>query len=159
MTKQRWRTLPGTPDGCDYADVGFVELDLGDASSLSNALAGCDLVVHTAGPFQRKTTPEVLEAAIKAKVRPRAHCRRVFGSMYVVARACAGLPPCVARLTVLRRSTVSKGSACVGSVRGRSFFARVRQHVGSGTLSTRQAHPWKVLDRHVGVSRDRNAHI
>lgn len=81
LTKQRWRTLPGTPDGCDYADVGFVELDLGDASSLSNALAGCDLVVHTAGPFQRKTTPEVLEAAIEAKVRARAHyCRRVFGS-------------------------------------------------------------------------------
>lgn len=76
-TKQRWRTLPGTPDGCDYADVDFVELDLGDASSLSNALAGCDLVVHTAGPFQRKTTPEVLEAAIEAKVRVR-------GRMYYV---------------------------------------------------------------------------
>lgn len=65
--KQRWRTLPGTPDGYDYADVEFVELDLGDASSLSSALVGCDLVVHTAGPFQRKTRPEVLEAAIEAK--------------------------------------------------------------------------------------------
>lgn len=67
LNKQRWRTLPGTPDGCDFADVEFVELDLGDASSLSSALAGCDLVVHTAGPFQRKARPEVLEAAIEAK--------------------------------------------------------------------------------------------
>eukprot|EP00752_Nemacystus_decipiens_P007293 g6525.t2 len=65
---ERWRTLPGTPEGCDYGDIDFVELDLDDASSLSNALAGCDLVVHTAGPFQRKITPEVLEAAIEAKV-------------------------------------------------------------------------------------------
>lgn len=68
VNKQRWRTLPGAADGYDYADIGFVELDLGDASSLSTALAGCDLVVHTAGPFQRKNRPEVLEAAIEAKV-------------------------------------------------------------------------------------------
>lgn len=66
---QRWRTLPGAAEGYDYSDVKFVELDLGDASSLSKALDGCDLVVHTAGPFQRKTSAEVLEAAIKAKAR------------------------------------------------------------------------------------------
>ncbi|CAM9306216.1 unnamed protein product, partial [Ectocarpus sp. 8 AP-2014] len=63
----RWRTLPGADEGYDYSDVTFVELDLGDAASLASALDGCDLVVHTAGPFQRKTRPEVLEAAIAAK--------------------------------------------------------------------------------------------
>ncbi|CAM9910938.1 unnamed protein product [Ectocarpus sp. 12 AP-2014] len=65
---ERWRTLPGADEGYDYSDVKFVELDLGDAASLASALNGCDLVVHTAGPFQRKTRPEVLEAAIAAKV-------------------------------------------------------------------------------------------
>ncbi|CAN0539417.1 unnamed protein product, partial [Ectocarpus sp. 12 AP-2014] len=55
----RWRTLPGADEGYDYSDVKFVELDLGDAASLASALNGCDLVVHTAGPFQRKTRPEV----------------------------------------------------------------------------------------------------
>ncbi|CAM9618646.1 unnamed protein product [Ectocarpus sp. 12 AP-2014] len=66
---ERWRTLPGADEGYDYSDVKFVELDLGDAASLASALNGCDLVVHTAGPFQRKTRPEVLEAAIAAKAR------------------------------------------------------------------------------------------
>ncbi|CAM9170966.1 unnamed protein product [Ectocarpus sp. 6 AP-2014] len=66
---ERWRTLPGADEGYDYSDVKFVELDLGDAASLASALDGCDLVVHTAGPFQRKTRPEVLEAAIAAKAR------------------------------------------------------------------------------------------
>eukprot|EP00904_Undaria_pinnatifida_P012410 jgi/Undpi1/829/HiC_scaffold_10.g04293.m1 len=65
---ERWRTLPGAPVGCDYSDVKFSQIDLEDAPSLAKALAGCDLVVHTAGPFQRKSRPEVLEAAIQAKV-------------------------------------------------------------------------------------------
>lgn len=47
----------------------FSQIDLEDAPSLAKALAGCDLVVHTAGPFQRKSRPEVLEAAIQAKAR------------------------------------------------------------------------------------------
>ncbi|CAN0466567.1 unnamed protein product [Ascophyllum nodosum] len=65
---QRWRTLPGAEDGYDYSDITFRALDLTDEASIANALAGCDLVVHTAGPFQRKSRPEVLEAAIRAKV-------------------------------------------------------------------------------------------
>lgn len=67
--EQRWRTLAGTPEGYDYSDISFCQLDLGDAASLARALSGCDLVVHTAGPFQRKVNPEVLEAAIEAKAR------------------------------------------------------------------------------------------
>lgn len=66
---QRWRTLAGTPEGYDYSDISFCRLDLGDPASLARALSGCDLVVHTAGPFQRKINPEVLEAAIEAKAR------------------------------------------------------------------------------------------
>lgn len=65
---KRWRTLASGTEDYDYSDIAFCELDLGDTGSLASALSGCDLVVHTAGPFQRKNTPEVLEAAIEAKV-------------------------------------------------------------------------------------------
>lgn len=68
-TAKRWRTLASGTEDYDYSDIAFCELDLGDTGSLASALSGCDLVVHTAGPFQRKNTPEVLEAAIEAKVR------------------------------------------------------------------------------------------
>lgn len=64
---KRWRTLPGASQGYDYSDVSFSQLDLSDPISLENAIRGCDLVVHTAGPFQRKNSAEVLEAAIQAK--------------------------------------------------------------------------------------------
>ncbi|CAM9708080.1 unnamed protein product, partial [Ectocarpus fasciculatus] len=67
---ERWRTLPGGGEGYDYSDVKFVELDLGDAASLASALDGCDLVVHTAGPFQRKTRPEVVPAAVSTPLVP-----------------------------------------------------------------------------------------
>lgn len=68
---KRWRTLPGSPADYDYSDIAFSALDLSDAASITNAIADCDLVVHTAGPFQRKSRPEVLEAAIRAKVSKR----------------------------------------------------------------------------------------
>lgn len=42
----------------------FISVDIDDAASLEAALKGVDLVVHTAGPFQRKDTCGVLEAAI-----------------------------------------------------------------------------------------------
>ena len=42
----------------------FVAVDINDAASLEAALRGADLVVHTAGPFQRKETCGVLEAAL-----------------------------------------------------------------------------------------------
>lgn len=47
----------------------FVELDIGDASALKRVVEGCDVVVHAAGPFQRRAAPgEVLKAAIGAGV-------------------------------------------------------------------------------------------
>lgn len=42
-------------------------MDIDDAASLESALKGVDLVVHTAGPFQRKDTCGVLEAAIATR--------------------------------------------------------------------------------------------
>ena len=42
-------------------------MDIDDAASLEAALKGVSLVVHTAGPFQRKDTCGVLEAAIATK--------------------------------------------------------------------------------------------
>jgi Saccharopine dehydrogenase NADP binding domain len=48
--------------------AAFAECDIDDGASLQAALRGADLVVHAAGPFQRKTTCAVLEAAIAARV-------------------------------------------------------------------------------------------
>ncbi|CAL4995666.1 unnamed protein product [Urochloa decumbens] len=46
---------------------GFVQVDTGNLSMLENALQGVDLVVHTAGPFQRAEECTVLQAAISTK--------------------------------------------------------------------------------------------
>ncbi|EIE27591.1 saccharopine dehydrogenase-like protein [Coccomyxa subellipsoidea C-169] len=51
----------------ELANTRFVSVDIEDAASLEAALRGADLVVHTAGPFQRKMTCDVLEAAIAAR--------------------------------------------------------------------------------------------
>ncbi|KAJ4780233.1 hypothetical protein LUZ62_064490 [Rhynchospora pubera] len=45
----------------------FVELDINNTRMLERALDGVDLVVHTAGPFQRQEKCTVLEAAISTK--------------------------------------------------------------------------------------------
>lgn len=47
--------------------VGFVSVELGDASGLQQAISGAALVLHTAGPFQG-TEPTVLSAAIACGV-------------------------------------------------------------------------------------------
>ncbi|CAN6374007.1 unnamed protein product [Urochloa humidicola] len=45
----------------------FVQVDTSNASTLEKALHGVDLVVHTAGPFQRVEECTVLQAAISTK--------------------------------------------------------------------------------------------
>ncbi|KAG0528651.1 hypothetical protein BDA96_05G029900 [Sorghum bicolor] len=45
----------------------FVQVDTRDAGMLEEALQGVDLVVHTAGPFQRAEECTVLQAAISTK--------------------------------------------------------------------------------------------
>ncbi|CAL4911696.1 unnamed protein product [Urochloa decumbens] len=45
----------------------FVQVDTSNASMLEKALQGVDLVVHTAGPFQRTEECTVLQAAISTK--------------------------------------------------------------------------------------------
>ena len=48
--------------------IEFVPLDLEDSATLERAVAGRDLVVHTAGPFQQREDPALLRACIDAKV-------------------------------------------------------------------------------------------
>eukprot|EP00899_Mesostigma_viride_P002430 jgi/Mesvir1/12188/Mv00425-RA.2 len=48
--------------------VKFVRCDIDDPQQLKAAVAGKSLVIHTAGPFQRKPTCAVLEACISEKV-------------------------------------------------------------------------------------------
>jgi len=46
-------------------NLHFTKLNLESKESMISAMEGMDLVVHTAGPFQQKTCPEVLEAALE----------------------------------------------------------------------------------------------
>lgn len=48
--------------------VEFSAFNLEDASAVRAAIDGVDLVVHAAGPFQRRVECAVLEAAIDTKV-------------------------------------------------------------------------------------------
>ena len=52
------------PPQCEFVTV---DLDGGDAA-LAQAVAGHSLVVHTAGPFQQRTDPSLMRAAIKAGI-------------------------------------------------------------------------------------------
>ncbi|KAJ8614484.1 hypothetical protein CTAYLR_000876, partial [Chrysophaeum taylorii] len=54
--RSRWPSL---------AQVEFVEVDINDEASLDCAMRECDLVVHTAGPFQGLRRATVLEAAVR----------------------------------------------------------------------------------------------
>ena len=50
-------------------DLAFVDVDLGSpVEQLSAAVRGAQLVVHTAGPFQGRSQPKLLEACIAAGV-------------------------------------------------------------------------------------------
>jgi hypothetical protein len=52
----------------DLMGAEHVTLDINDLPSIDRAIEGADLVVHTAGPFQRKGECSVLKAAIAKKV-------------------------------------------------------------------------------------------
>ena len=52
----------------DLVNASHIQLDINDQSSVERAIQGADLVVHTAGPFQRKQECSVLQAAISCKV-------------------------------------------------------------------------------------------
>jgi hypothetical protein len=52
----------------DLSGAQHVQLDIDDQSTVERAIDGADLVVHTAGPFQRKGVCSVLQAAIRRKV-------------------------------------------------------------------------------------------
>lgn len=52
----------------ELSGASFREVDLDDRASLAAALAGQDLVIHCAGPFQRRGTCDVLEAALDSGV-------------------------------------------------------------------------------------------
>eukprot|EP00250_Pteridium_aquilinum_P016261 c23030_g1_i1 orf=67-729(+) len=49
-------------------DAEFIQVDIDDMTSLRKAMEGKNIVVHAAGPFQRKEHCNVLESAISTKV-------------------------------------------------------------------------------------------
>ena len=63
------------PAACD-----FVPLDLeGGDDALAAAVAGYDLIVHTAGPFQQRTDPALMRAAVTADIPYCDVCDEVRG--------------------------------------------------------------------------------
>jgi short subunit dehydrogenase-like uncharacterized protein len=52
----------------DLRNTTHIKLDVNDRPSIEEAILGADLVVHTAGPFQKKEDCSVLEAAISCRV-------------------------------------------------------------------------------------------
>ncbi|MEW5311277.1 MAG: hypothetical protein WDW38_003005 [Sanguina aurantia] len=52
----------------DLKDSTFKKVDVLSVSSVLEAILGADLVIHTAGPFQRTENHSVIEAAIAARV-------------------------------------------------------------------------------------------
>lgn len=64
QTFEQARARSGLPPACQFA---CVDLDGGD-EALAESVSGYDLIVHTAGPFQQRTDPALMRAAITAGV-------------------------------------------------------------------------------------------
>lgn len=64
LSKERWVELEKNTDS--YSDIGFLALDHEDPVTLQATMAAYrpDLIIHTAGPFQRRKAPHVLKAAL-----------------------------------------------------------------------------------------------
>ena len=54
--------------GMDTSALSFIRVDVEDATSAAAAVAGLDLCVHTAGPFQQREDPILLTACVAAGV-------------------------------------------------------------------------------------------
>ena len=68
--------LGGAAEAADGTPrLSFVACDLDDDASLDAALAGADVCVHTAGPFQSVERPACLAAAVRQPVGKRAVVR------------------------------------------------------------------------------------
>lgn len=94
------------------ANASFVEVDVCDKASVRRAIEGADLVINTAGPFQRRTSVAALEAAIECGVKYLDVCDDAsYGAEAkklsehakaagVAAITCAGIYPGVSNLMV-----------------------------------------------------------
>lgn len=81
-------------------DLAFVEIDLGRSlEQLTAALRGTKLVVHTAGPFQGRTQPKLLQACIAAGVSYCDVCDEwplsQHAKAFAASAAAAGVPAVV----------------------------------------------------------------
>jgi len=92
------------------ASATFVEVDVLDKASVKRAIEGADLVINTAGPFQRRESCAALEAAIECGVKYLDVCDDAsYGAAAkklsdkaknagVAAITCAGIYPGVSNL-------------------------------------------------------------
>lgn len=54
--------------GMDTTALEFVRMDIDDLDSITSAISGRSLCIHTAGPFQQRERPTLLSACIRAGV-------------------------------------------------------------------------------------------
>lgn len=76
-------------------------LDRNNLQSILSSMEGCDMVLHTAGPFQRKKECLVLEAAIQAKIPylGTLHMSSIQASPALCNSACCELQLCMPVVT------------------------------------------------------------
>ena len=96
----RWRWAAAAPSDSQRSrlppNTKFVEIDLdGGDARLREAVAGRSLVIHTAGPFQQRTDPALLRAAIAEGVPYCDVCDELPLARNARALASSAAAPCV----------------------------------------------------------------
>ena len=76
-SSERWGEAKGRHR--ELSEAKFVQVDVNDKASVMRAIEGADLVINTAGPFQRRDNCAALEAAIDSGVKYLDVCVRRQG--------------------------------------------------------------------------------
>jgi len=112
------------PPQCEFVTV---DLDGGDAA-LAQAIAGYSLVVHTAGPFQQRTDPSLMRAAIKAGIPYADVCDELVlarNAKALTDEAAAAGVPCVVSCGIWPGVSALMAAEAVGKLGGKGACERL----------------------------------
>ena len=117
-SSERWGEAKGRHR--ELSEAKFVQVDVNDKASVMRAIEGADLVINTAGPFQRRDNCAALEAAIDSGVKYLDVCDdSAYGAKAkalnekaknanISAITCAGIYPGVSNLMALDTAETMK---------------------------------------------------
>ena len=118
-------------------DTKFVEIDLdGGDARLREAVAGRSLVIHTAGPFQQRTDPALLRAAIAEGVPYCDVCDELPLARSARALASSAAAPCVVSCGIWPGVSALMAAEAVEKLGGQAPVS------GSSSASSRPARRW-----------------